>query len=131
MNAIKSYTFGIYLRGIVLISNHGLNLKCTSEMAVDVLYHQTGTSLDFVYKCERCLCSDSWLNTLQRNIHNSVSSLSFKCALDKFLSTVPDEPLIPGYTSMRRAKTNSLVDMANFGDFTFQVTEDGGWVLEH
>ena len=35
----------------------------------------------------------------------------FKRALDRFLSKVPDEPLIPGYTAMRRADSNSLVNM--------------------
>ena len=45
-----------------------------------------------------------------RNLKNC-SVESFKRALDKFLSTVPDEPQIPGYTAMRRADSNSLVDM--------------------
>ena len=33
-------------------------------------------------------------------------------ALDKYLSTVPDEPLIPGYTAQRRCESNSLLDWA-------------------
>ena len=36
----------------------------------------------------------------------------FKCILDRYLQTVPDEPQIPGYISQRRADTNSLLDMA-------------------
>ena len=36
---------------------------------------------------------------------------AFKAALDKYLSTIPDEPQIQGYTSMRRAESNSLLDM--------------------
>ena len=36
---------------------------------------------------------------------------AFKAALDRYLSTVPDEPQIQGYTSMRRADSNSLLDM--------------------
>ena len=35
----------------------------------------------------------------------------FKKALDRFLSTIPYEPLIPGYTAYRRAKSNSLLDV--------------------
>ena len=35
---------------------------------------------------------------------------SFKDKLDKFLSTVPDEPLVPGYTQYRRCDSNSLID---------------------
>ena len=34
----------------------------------------------------------------------------FKQALDKFLLSIPDEPLVQGYTQYRRCETNSLVD---------------------
>ena len=37
---------------------------------------------------------------------------NFKCILDRYLQTVPDEPQIPGYISQRCADTNSLLDMA-------------------
>ena len=36
---------------------------------------------------------------------------AFKRSLDKYLATVPDEPQIRGYTSNRRAESNSLVHM--------------------
>ena len=36
---------------------------------------------------------------------------SFKIKLDKFMKTVSDEPQIAGYTSYRRANSNSLLDM--------------------
>ena len=45
-----------------------------------------------------------------RNL-NSCSVDIFKRALDRFPTNVPDEPLIPGYTAMRRADSNSLLDM--------------------
>ena len=35
----------------------------------------------------------------------------FKSKLDRFLRLVPDEPLIPGYTAMRRGESNSLLDL--------------------
>ena len=38
----------------------------------------------------------------------------FKNALDKHLSTVPDEPHIQGYAHLRRADSNSLLDMSKF-----------------
>lgn len=44
----------------------------------------------------------------------SLSSCSlevFKSSLDKFLSSLPDEPLIPGYTQFRRAESNSILNM--------------------
>ena len=38
----------------------------------------------------------------------------FKTALDVFLSKVPDEPQIVGYTAGRRASSNCVYDMAKF-----------------
>ena len=38
----------------------------------------------------------------------------FKRKLDGFLKTVPDEPLVSGYTSYRRADSNSLIHMVQF-----------------
>ena len=34
----------------------------------------------------------------------------FKTHLDAFLASVPDEPLIPGLTDMRRVDSNSVID---------------------
>ena len=45
-----------------------------------------------------------------RNLTN-ISVKAFKRELDRYLARVPDEPLIPGYTAMRRANSNSLLDM--------------------
>ena len=36
---------------------------------------------------------------------------SFKGMLDKFFANILDEPQVPGYTSCRKADTNSLLDM--------------------
>ena len=36
---------------------------------------------------------------------------SFKLKLDRYLMAVPDEPQIQGYTAIRRAESNSLLDM--------------------
>ena len=55
-------------------------------------------------------------NALPQDIRN-VTACSvdiFKSKLDKFLRSVPDEPQIPGYTAMRRAESNSLLDMIKF-----------------
>ena len=48
-----------------------------------------------------------------RNITNCDLN-HFKRQLDGWLSLVPDEPLVPGYTSYRRADSNSITDMAKF-----------------
>ena len=45
-----------------------------------------------------------------RNLTN-ISKDAFKYKLDLFLKTVPDEPLMLGYTQFRQAQSNSLVDM--------------------
>ena len=51
-------------------------------------------------------------NILPASIRNSLGSepLVFKKNLDKFLSTVPDEPSVQGYSSGRAAASNSLLD---------------------
>ena len=55
-------------------------------------------------------------NSLPDYIRNTTDcSLNvFKGLLDKFLASVPDKPLIRGYTAYRRADTNSLLDMVRF-----------------
>ena len=53
---------------------------------------------------------------------------TFKYLLDKYLATVPDEPQLRGYTSMRRAESNSLVNMAQFA--TSQQIQLEGTVSE-
>ena len=52
-------------------------------------------------------------NMLPQKLRNmtNVGLPKFKEKLDKFLSTIPDEPLCPGYTANRRAESNSLIDM--------------------
>ena len=45
-----------------------------------------------------------------RNMTNCSLEL-FKTELDRFLELLPDEPLIPGYTSGRNHTTNSLIDV--------------------
>ncbi len=54
-------------------------------------------------------------NSMPIHIRNKsqCSTDEFKGLLDKYLSTVPDEPRIQGYTAFCRAPSNSLVDMGN------------------
>ena len=51
-------------------------------------------------------------NSLPRELRNltGCKTDAFKAALDKFLATIPDEPLIPGYTAGRRCSTNSIIE---------------------
>ena len=50
-------------------------------------------------------------NILPAAIRNKTGCIveEFKRGLDKSLGTVPDEPQIPGYTALRRAESNSLI----------------------
>ena len=52
-------------------------------------------------------------NSLPKDLRNikNCSKEVFKRKLDKYLSTVPDEPLISSYTYFRRAESNSITHM--------------------
>ena len=45
-----------------------------------------------------------------RNMTNC-STEAFKNSLDRFLSTVPDRPLVPGYAAFSQYRSNSLLDI--------------------
>ena len=55
-------------------------------------------------------------NCLPKEIRNITKCEvdTFKGALDQYLMTVPDEPLIRGYERFRRAESNSLLNMTKF-----------------
>ena len=55
-------------------------------------------------------------NSLPKELREStqVSPDHFKAKLDKYLEGIPDEPIIPGYTSFRRADSNSIIEMMSF-----------------
>ena len=55
-------------------------------------------------------------NTLPRDIRNMTGCKvdMFKRRLDNYLSTIPDEPQVLGYTAQRRADSDSVLDMAKF-----------------
>ena len=64
-------------------------------------------------------------NCLPKHIRDlrNMTVEKFKLQLDKFLSTLPDEPLIPGYTQYRRVNSNSILDWVNS---CHRVEEDVG-----
>ena len=55
-------------------------------------------------------------NVLPKNLQNmsGCTTERFKCELDHYLATVPDEPLVPGLTQYRRCDSNSVIDWVNF-----------------
>ena len=62
-------------------------------------------------------------NALPREIRNTTECTldDFKRKLDKYLRTVPDEPLVLGYTAYRRADSNSLIHMVQFKDTQLEL----------
>ena len=54
-------------------------------------------------------------NSLPSHIRNitNCTRIKFKRQLDRFLSTLPDEPLLPNYYPYRRADSNSVKEMVN------------------
>ena len=64
-------------------------------------------------------------NTLPVELRNTTGCTvdSFKRRLDRYLSTIPDEPQIPGYTAQRRAESNSLLDMTRLGE-AYHIVEE-------
>ena len=60
-----------------------------------------------------CVRGPRLFNCLPKEIRDisSVHIDVFKAALDSWLSDIPDEPHVPGYTGLRRADTNSIKDM--------------------
>ena len=60
-----------------------------------------------------CVNGAQLFNVLPAHIRNltNVELPVFKQKLDEFLGTVADEPLSPGYTAARQAKSNSLIHM--------------------
>ena len=51
-------------------------------------------------------------NSLPQHIRNmsKCTTERFKCELDRYLASLPDEPLIPGLTQFRRCDSNSVID---------------------
>ena len=63
-----------------------------------------------------CVRGQKLFNTLPKHLRDmkGCTEETFKNALDKYLSTVTDEPHIQGYVHLRRADSYSLLDMTRF-----------------
>ena len=63
-------------------------------------------------------------NSLSKHLRNlrGISVNQFKAQLDRYLATIPDEPLIPGYTQFRKVASNSLLDWIP----SYHRVEEGG-----
>ena len=61
-----------------------------------------------------------------------VSPDHFKAKLDKYLKGIPGEPIIPGYTSYKRADSNNIIEMKTFySSADDEVPQRGGTPVKH
>ena len=70
------------------------------------------SSIQRVRYCSLPIKGPSIFSSLPRSVRNitGCNVETFKAGLDRYLTLVPDEPLIPGYTRYRGSSSNSLVD---------------------
>ena len=75
--------------------------------------HQASSTVQTIQYGSFAVRGPMLFNSLPSELRNmsNCSSKSIKQALDTFLKTIPDEPQTPGYTYMRRAESNSLIQM--------------------
>jgi hypothetical protein len=68
-----------------------------------------------------CVQGPKLFNCLPKEIRNltDVRVATFKHHLDKLLTTIPDQPGVPGYAGSRAAATNSITDQLNIGGGTY------------
>lgn len=66
-------------------------------------------------------------NSLPATLRNMTrcSLDAFKRKLDRFLTTVPDEPQMTGYTAMRRADSNSVIHMTQYATAQLDLVLEG------
>ena len=98
---------------IVSSIHHRLGRKCNIRNDKS---DTSSTNICNLRKASFSMHSTQLFNSLPRDIRNlSMCSVPhFKCSLDAFMSSIPDEPLIIGYTHLRRAPSNSILDMVEW-----------------
>ena len=84
----------------------------SGKYAITANTHSPSTRMYHSASQQHCSTEDSDTAICQALQHHKMLSGCFKGQLDKFLLTVTDEPQITGCTAQRRAKSNSLLDVA-------------------
>ena len=69
-------------------------------------------------------------NCLPKSLRNCLNCCtdSFKVKLDKWLTNIPDESQIPGYTGMRRRETNCITDMQSIDGKYSETFPKQAWI---
>ena len=86
------------------------------ECQIPSINHHTPRNIQALKHATLPVRGQQLVNTLPRDIRNMTGCKvdTFKRRLDNYLSTIPDEPQVLGYTAQRRADSNSVLDMAKF-----------------
>ena len=118
------YTSGEFLGQVPCINSLDGGAKVKSiwhirrgrECQIPGINHHTPRNIQALEHATLPVRGQHLFNTLPRDIRNMTGCKvdMFKRRLDNYLSTIPDEPQVLGYTAQRRADSNSVLDMAKF-----------------
>ena len=86
------------------------------ECQIPSINHHTPRNIQALKHATLPARGQQLFNTLPRDIRNMTGCKvdTFKRRLDNYLSTIPDEHQVLGYTAKRRADSNSVLDLAKF-----------------
>ena len=112
----------IYIRKILenMVPNIGnpgirdqMSLQNGCTVSIRTVNRNATTRIQKMRKSSLDVHGSPLFDCLPRSIQNlsGCGIEKFKSNLDRFLKLVLDEPLIPGYTMMRRVDSNSLLDL--------------------
>ena len=95
---------------MTLVSFHW-HPRCGRECLIHRVSGTTSSSIQRVHYCSLPIKGPSSFSSLLRSFRNitGCNLETFKTGLDKYLSLVSDEPLIPVYTRYRGSSSNSLL----------------------
>ena len=110
---VPNITHRGYVDGAIASQNHSRRGRlCT----IPPIKTQSSRHIQLLREASLPVKGQRLFNCLPMDLRNMTGCKTdvFKHALDRYLRKVPDEPQIQGYTSCRRAETNSLLDMCRF-----------------
>ena len=110
--------------GIKVVENERRGRKCH----VPTVSRRASAAVQRLRYSSFAIVGPKLFNSMPKKVRN-ISGCTidfFKQRLDSYLKTVPDEPLVTGYTIYRRAESNSLTEMTRFAIGQHDVLEEPG-----
>ena len=104
------------LEGLVIPFNSTFSFRSSTRLGRFITIpspnNQCSSSIRNIIENSLAIKGGMLFNKLPENIRSlsNISVSSFKIKLDKYLTSIPDEPSITGYISQRAANSNSLLD---------------------